>query len=178
MRPARLLKIVAAAAIAAVVTAEAWSLAEGYRDARVCLNALPAVEETGDLVVGSLARPHDLPGVFEIDYRVNDAVDSRPGRLRCAFGDGPDGLRHLVGMEFGGRPIGEARLYFLERFWLGDPAAVQSDAARLTNDVPPLTLLAAIVGRPHPSLIGALLCALLAVAALAAGRFAGGGRQG
>jgi hypothetical protein len=178
VRLARLLKIAASAAVVAVVATEAWSLADGYRDAHACLNTLPALEETGELVVGSLARSRNLPGVFEIGYRVIDTIGSRPGRLLCAFGDGPDGRRHLVGMEFGGRPVGEARLYFLKRFWLGDPAAVQSGAARLKNDVPPLAVLAAVIGRPHPSLIGALLCALLAVAALAAGRFARGGRQG
>ncbi len=64
MRPARFLTIAAAAAVVAVVTAEAWSLAVGYRDARACLNALPALEENGELVVGNLARSRDLSDVF------------------------------------------------------------------------------------------------------------------
>ncbi|SCM73533.1 hypothetical protein KL86PLE_110106 [uncultured Pleomorphomonas sp.] len=170
MRPARFLKIAVAAAIAAILAAEGWWLTEGYRDARACLIVLPALEESGELVVGSLRRSDSLPGVFEIGYRATDTAGSRSGRLRCAFGDGPDGRRHLLGVEFDGQPIGEARLYFLERFWLGDPAAVRSGEARLRSDVPPLAFLAAMIGRPHPSLIGALLCALLAAAALAAGR--------
>ena len=177
MLSARLLTIAATAAIAAVFATEGWWLAESYRDARACLNALPALEENGELVVGSLTRSDDLPGIFAIDYRVADSLGSRSGRLRCAFGDGPDGMRHLLGVEFGGRPIGEARLYFLERFWLGDPAAIRSGEARLRSEIPPLSFLAAMIGRPHPSLIGALVCAFLAAAALAAGRLSGSSRQ-
>jgi hypothetical protein len=172
----RFLTIAIAAAIAAVFVAEGWWLAEGYRDARACINALPALEETGDLVVDNLARSNGLSGVFEVDYRTTDVFGTRPGRLRCAFGDGPDGQRHLLGVEFGNLPIGEARLYFLERFWLEDPAAVQSGEKRLKSEVPPLTFLTAIIGRPHPSLIGAVLCALLAVAMTAIGRFSRSGR--
>lgn len=171
MRPSRLLKIVAAAAIGAVVATEAWWLANGYRDARACLNALPALEERGDLVVDGLKRSSGLFDVVEIGYWKVDAGDGRPGRLRCAFGDGLDGGRRLLGAEIGGQPIGDARLYFLERFWLGDEAAVESGAKRLRTEVPPLIFFAAMVGRPHPSLIGALLCALLGVAMLAARRF-------
>lgn len=177
MRSTRLLTIAAAAAIAAVFAAEGWWLAEGYRDARACLNTLPALEDNGELVVDGLTRSDSLLSVFEIDYRVRDAFGLRLGLLRCAFGDGPDGQRHLLGVEFGGRPIGEARLYFLERFWLGDPAAVRSGERRLKSEVPPLTFLAATIGRPRPSLIVALLCALLVAAALAAGRWSGGKRQ-
>lgn len=177
MRLARFLTVATAAAIAAVFAAEAWWLAEGYRDARACLNALPALEENGALIVDNLTRSDSLFGVFEVDYRVVEAFGSRPGRLRCAFGDGPDGQRHLLGMEFDDQPVGEARLYFLERFWLGDPAAIRGGQSRLRNEIPPLTFLAAVVGRPHPSLIGALLSALLAVATLAAGRFSRGCRQ-
>lgn len=178
MRLSRLLKIVAAAAIGAVVATEAWWLANGYRDARACLNALPALEENGDLVVDSLKRSGDVFDVVEIGYRRVDAAGSSPGRLRCAFGDGLNGPRHLLGVELGGSPIGDARLYFLERFWLGDEAAVESGRARLRVEVPPLTFLAAMVGRPHPSLVGALLCLLLAAAMLAANRFAGRARRG
>jgi len=174
---ARLLTIATAAAIAAVFVAEGWWLAEGYRDARACLNALPALEENGNLTVDDLARSELLPSVFEVYYRVANSFGSRPDRLRCAFGEGPDGQRHLLGVEFHGQPIGEARLYFLERFWLDDPAAIRSGEARLDNEISPLSFLAAMIGRPHQSLIGALLCALLAVAALAAGRLSGGRRQ-
>lgn len=177
MLPARLLTIATAAAIAAVFAAEGWWLAEGYRDARACINALPALEENGELIVDDLTRSDNLPSVFEIRYRVVNSLGSRPDRLRCAFGDGPDGQRHLLGVEFRGQPISEARLYFLERFWLGDPAAIGSGDARLKSEIPPLSFLAAMIGRPHPSLIGALICALLAVASLAAGRFSGGRRQ-
>ena len=177
MLPARLLTIATAAAIAAVFATEGWWLTQGYRDARTCLDALPALEENGALIVDDLARSDALPSVFEIHYRVTNSFGSRPDRLRCAFGDGPDGHRHLLGVEFHGQPIGEARLYFLERFWLGDPAAVRSGEARLESEIPPLSFLAAMIGRPHPSLIAALICALLAVAALAAGRFTRGRRQ-
>ena len=174
---ARLLTIATAAAIAAVFAAEGWGLAESYRDARACLNVLPALEENGELTVDDLARSGNLLGVFEVRYRVANPFGARPDRLRCAFGDGPDGQHHLLGVEFRGQPIGEARLYFLERFWLGDPSAIRSGEARLDSQIPPLSFLAAMVGRPHPSLIGALLCALLAVAALAAGHLTKGRRQ-
>lgn len=177
MRPARLLTI-AAAAIGAVVTTEAWWLTNGYRDARACLNALPALEEHGDLVVDGLKRSSGLFDVVEIDYRRADAAGGQRGRLRCAFGDGLDGGRRLLGAEIGGQPIGDARLYFLERFWLGDAMAVQSGATRVRVEVPPLVFLAAMIGRPHPSLIGALLCALLAGAILAARRFSTSRRRG
>ena len=178
MRLSRFLKIVAAAAIGAVVATEAWWLANGYRDARSCLNALPALEENGDLVVDSLKRSGDVFDVVEIGYRRVDSAGSSPGRLRCAFGDGLNGPRRLLGAELGGSPIGDARLYFLERFWLGDEAAVESGRARLRVEVPPLTFLAAMVGRPHPSLVGALLCLLLAAAVLAANRFSGRASRG
>ena len=98
------------------------------------------------------------------------AGQRRAGQLRCAFGDGPDGRRHLLGLELGGRPVGDARIYFLERFWLDDPAAIDSGAARLDDRVPPPMLLAAVVGRPHPALLIVLLAALLAGAALAGRR--------
>ncbi|MCM5559963.1 hypothetical protein [Pleomorphomonas sp. JP5] len=171
MRPLHLLKIVAAAAIGAVVATEAWWLANGYRDASACLNALPALEEQGDLVVDGLKRSSGIFDVIEIDYRRANALGGHPGRLRCAFGDGLDGGRNLLGAEIGGQPIGEARLFFLERFWLEDATAVESGAKRLRTEIPPLVFLAAMIGRPHPSLIGALLCALLGVALLAARRF-------
>lgn len=177
MRPARFLTIATAAAIAAVFVAEGWWLAEGYNDARTCINALPALEETGDLVVDGLARSNNLPGVFEIAYSAKGALSDWPGSMRCAFGDGPDGRRHLLGIEFNDQPIGEARLYFLERFWLNDPAAVQSGKARLKNEIPPLAFLTAIVGRPNPALIGAIAFAILAAASLAASRFAGRRRR-
>lgn len=177
MRLSRFLTIAAAAAIGAVVATEAWWLANGYRDARACLNALPALEENGDLVVDNLKRSGDLFDVVEIGYRRVDAAGSQSGRLRCAFGDGLNGPRRLLGAEIEGSPIGDARLYFLERFWLGDEAVVESGRARLRVEVPPLTFLAAMIGRPHPSLVGAVLCLLLAAAMLAANRFAGRGRR-
>ena len=177
MRPTRFLTIATAAAIAAVFAAEGWWLVQGYRDARACLNVLPALEENGALVADNLTRSDSMFGVFEVDYRVTDPLGSRSGRLRCAFGDSQDDRRHLLGVEFNDQPISEARLYFLERFWLGDPAALRSGEKRLKTEIPPLTFLAAVVGRPRPSLIGALLCAILAVAALAASRFSRGHRQ-
>lgn len=172
MRPARFLTIATAAAIAAVFVTEGWWLAEGYSDAHACLNALPALEETGDLVVDGLARSDNLPGVFEISYSVKGTLGGWPGNMRCAFGDGPDGRRHLLGVEFNDQSIGEARLYFLERFWLNDPASVQSGKARLESKIPPLSFLAAIIGRPNPALIAAIVFAILAAASLAASRFA------
>lgn len=171
MRQAGFVSIAVAAAVAAAVASSVWSVADGYRDARACRDALPALEENGDIVVDSLVRDSGRPAVFAIGYRVTDAAGSRAGQLRCAFGNGPDGRRHLLGLELGGRPVGDARLYFLERFWLGDPAAINSGAARLDDRVPPLMLLAAVVGRPHPALLIALLAALLAGAALAGRRF-------
>lgn len=177
MRAARLLRIAPAAAIGAVFATGAWWLADGYRDARACLDALPALEERGDLVVDHLWRTGNLGRVVEIGYRQVDAVGSRPGRLRCAFGDGPDGRRQLLGLEFRGRPVGEARLYVLDRFWLGDEAAIQSGKARLRVEVPLLAFLAAIIGRPHPALVGTFLCILLAVVMLAASRFSGRERR-
>lgn len=178
MRPARFLKIAAAAALAAVVAAEAWSLSESYRDARACLNALPALEESGEITVTRLVRSAELPGLFEVGYRVSDPAGARLGRLRCAFSDGLDGRRHLTAAELSGRPVGEARLYFLERFWLGDASAIESGATRLGSQLSPLDFLVAVVGRPRPSLLVILLIALLATAVLAGGRFAGRRRQG
>lgn len=177
MRSARFLTIAVAAAIAAVFVAEGWWLAEGYSDARSCLNALPALEETGDLEVTGLTRSDNLPGVFELTYSVKGPLSGWPGSMRCAFGDGPDGRRHLIGVEFNDEPIGEARLYFLERFWLNDPAALQSGKARVENEIPPFAFLGTIIGRPNPALIGAIVCAILAAASLAASRFAGHARR-
>ena len=170
MRRAGFVSIAVAAAVAAAVASGIWSVADGYRDVRACRDALPALEENGDIVVDSLIRDSGRPAVFAIGYRVTDAAGSRAGQLRCAFGNGPDGRRHLLGLELGGRPVGDARVYFLERFWLGDPAAIDSGAARLDDRVPPLMRLAAVVGRPHPALLIALLAALLAGAALAGRR--------
>ncbi|PKR90318.1 hypothetical protein CXZ10_02745 [Pleomorphomonas diazotrophica] len=177
MRAARLLRIGPAAAIGAVLATGTWWLAEGYRDAHVCLDALPALEERGDLVADHIQRSGSLGRVIEIGYLQIDDSGSRLGRLRCAFGDDLDGRRQLLGLEFGGRPLGEARLYVLERFWLEDEAAVQSGRARLRVEITPLGFLAAMIGRPHPALVGGLLCALLAAAMLAARRFAGGRRR-
>lgn len=176
MGASRLLRIGPAAAIGAVLAAGTWWLAEGYRDAHVCLDALPALEERGDLVADHIQRAGNLGRVIEIGYLQDDA-GSRPGRLRCAFGDGLDGRRQLLGLEFRGRPVGEARLYVLERFWLGDEAAVQSGRARLRVEITPLAFLAAMIGRPHPAPVVGLLCVLLAAAMLAASRFAGRKRQ-
>lgn len=177
MRAARLVKILPAAAIGAVLATGTWWLAEGYRDAHLCLDALPALEEQGDLVANHVRRAGNLGRVIEIGYLQIDAAGSRAGLLRCAFGDRLDGRRQLLGMEFGGRPVGEARLYVLERFWLGDEAAVQSGRPRLRVEITPLGFLAAMIGRPHPAPVVGLLCVLLAAAMLAARRFAGRKRR-
>ena len=169
MRLGNFLRMLAAAAIAAALASEVWMLSTAYRETQTCRDALPALEDSGDLIVGALKRDAALPSVYEIDYWVTGA-SPRPGKLRCAFGEAPDGDRRLVGLELGGWPIGDARLILLERFWLGDAEAVREGARRIRDVVPRMELLDAVIGRPHPSLIAAIVCALLAVVFEALGR--------
>lgn len=169
MRFGNLLTMLAAAAIVAAISTEAWRLSVAYDDVRACRNALPALEDTGELIVGALRRDPDLPSVYEVDYWVKGLV-ARPGRLRCAFGEGSDGERRMLGAEIGGWSIGEARLYMLERFWLGDPEAVREGERRIRDVIPLRELLRAVVGRPDPSLLAAVVCGLLALLAAGLGR--------
>ena len=53
-----------------------------------------------------------------------------PERLVCRFaasGAFDAARRELVGLRTGSGEIGESRLYFLKRFWLGTPDAVSND---------------------------------------------------
>lgn len=169
MRFGNLLTVLAAAAIVAAISTEAWRLSVAYDDARACRNALPALEEDGELIIGALRRAPDLPSVYEVDYWVKGLV-SRPGRLRCAFGEGSDGERRLTGVEIGGWSIGEARLFMLDRFWLGDANAVRDGERRIRDVTPGRELLRAVVGRPDPSLFAAIGCGLLALLVAGLGR--------
>lgn len=169
MRFGALPGLLAAAAVAAALTTEMWTLSVAYSDAQACRNTLPALEETGGLIVGGLRRDTALPAVYEIDYWVS-GEGARPGRLRCAFGERADGGRRLIGLEIAGRPVSEAQLFLLDRFWLGDEDTVNEGLHRLRDVIPLRERLAAVVGRPDPSFLAAIGLAVLAAAVAALAR--------
>jgi branched-chain amino acid transport system permease protein len=106
------------------------------RDA--CLMVLPAIERPQARVI--VLAVDALPQRAD-DVRIRYRVEGPGGRARvtetiCAFGDdGVSGRRHaLVGVRSERGDLGPARLYFLKRFWLGDPRAAGEAAARITFD--------------------------------------------
>lgn len=98
---------------------------------RLCRSLIPALEPAGALIVVAIEADPLAPNAVRIDYRVDD----RPSRLRCAFGGGFLDTRRLDlrAVEVNGVQLGEARLFVLERFWLGDPQAVAEGEARLSG---------------------------------------------
>ncbi|MBV8752292.1 MAG: branched-chain amino acid ABC transporter permease [Hyphomicrobiales bacterium] len=93
---------------------------------RVCRQALPALHPEGTLIDEIGAAPATLgrQGV-RIDYDAREPGE--PGRLHfatCGFGGSVFSTRRLdlVAVDTDQGPLGEARLTYLNRFWLGGPA--------------------------------------------------------
>lgn len=105
-------------------------------DAAVCRAVLPAVEPEGEIRLLSLERDagETVPTV-RIRYAVEPADGKvRSGVLRCALREGGLGDKpHLVGIEVNGVRMGDVRLFFLERFWLGDPDAIAAGEKRVVD---------------------------------------------
>jgi branched-subunit amino acid ABC-type transport system permease component len=96
--------------------------------ARLCRMALPALYSEGTAIEVS-ATAGDGAGAVTVTH-----ATIRPGRvpreteLACRFAGGrfSAGRRELVGVTLAGRPLPEANLLFLKRFWLADPAAARA----------------------------------------------------
>lgn len=107
-------------------------------EAELCRAVLPAVEPEGAITLAATDLTPGTPAVVRIAYSVlAPGRDLRQGTLRCAVRGSLyaelTGRPELVGVEENGRLMGEARLFFLKRFWLADPAAVAEGEKRLTD---------------------------------------------
>jgi branched-chain amino acid transport system permease protein len=132
--------------VAALVGALAGSLAAAWRAQEgvdpvqrdICLDVLPVVEPEGTGVVVVVARPAEgtPPGVTLLYDRARPdgppapagvyAAVPRRAALTCRFagrGIDPNAAR-LIGVETPRRSFNETQIYFLNRFWLSDRAAV------------------------------------------------------
>jgi branched-chain amino acid transport system permease protein len=94
---------------------------------RVCRQVLPALHPDGTIIreIGAAPAPLGRQGV-RIDYDAREPGD-RTGRhfATCGFGGSVFSVRRLdlVAVDTDEGPLGEARLTYLNRFWLGEPAA-------------------------------------------------------
>ncbi|HUG60358.1 MAG TPA: branched-chain amino acid ABC transporter permease [Methylomirabilota bacterium] len=136
LRPA-LLVAAAAAALSGCVDVDA-------EKARLCRTVLPALEPHGRIVVDTEERDPAVRDVVRIAYSVDAGDGVRRGTLRCAFGGGrlDAGRLDLVAVDLDDRLLGDARLLFLKRFWLGDPEASSEGVRRL--ELPPADPLVAV----------------------------------
>ncbi len=106
--------------------------------------ALPALHEPGSIFEISRIAPGTTPDTVRIVYRVQEP--SRPSRTRfisCRFaGSGlAPGRQDLVSVTTEAGTLGDAQLYFLRRFWLATPEAMDLDpgdrpAQALVPDMP------------------------------------------
>lgn len=119
--------------------AAAWRGQAGVdeRQRSICVDVLPVVEPEGTDLTVVLVRPAEgrVPGVTLLYDRTRPPGRPDPARsldgptrvaLTCRFagaGIDPNATR-LVGVETARRNFNETQLYFLNRFWLTDRAAV------------------------------------------------------
>ncbi|WP_237155187.1 branched-chain amino acid ABC transporter permease [Oryzibacter oryziterrae] len=116
----------------AVLLAGCSSVDPGQAD--LCRQMLPALEPDGMVRVLSIQGEAQLAHVIRVAYQVEEPGDMpRGGLLRCAFGGGSfdEDRMKITGIEQDGQRIGDARQFFLERFWLGKPDAMREGEARL-----------------------------------------------
>lgn len=131
--------VVAAIALAACAIVDPLS-----RD--ICVAVVPALEpNAGRIEITAVADAPERPGNVVVDYRLDEAGIVRTARLTCAFGDAAmtGDRRDLVGVRTDRGDLTPSRLFFLKRFWLGDPTARAEGLARLvvTDDADPRGLV-------------------------------------
>jgi branched-chain amino acid transport system permease protein len=103
---------------------------------RLCREVVPAVNPDGTEIREQLHAPlvFGQPGV-RIDYTARGPGEASSRRyVECGFAGGTfsaDRL-NLVAVRTDSGPLGDARLYYLKRFWLGSPEA----AGEWHGDVP------------------------------------------
>ena len=100
---------------------------------RVCREVVPALHPDGTLVreIGAAPAPLGRQGV-RIDYDSREPGEPMRRRFAtCGFGGSVFTGRRLdlVAVETDTGPLGEARLTYLKRFWLGGPAGVTPAAS-------------------------------------------------
>ena len=107
---------------------------------RVCRQVLPALHPDGTILheVGTAPAALGRQGV-RIDYDAREPGE--PVRRRfaaCGFGGSvfTDRRLDLVAVDTDEGPLGEARLTYLNRFWLGGLAAVAPSAAPSVPEIP------------------------------------------
>ena len=106
---------------------------------RVCRQVLPALHPDGTDVREIAVAPAALgrQGV-RIDYDAREPGDPTRRRFAtCGFGGSVFSSRRfdLVAVDTDAGPLGEARLTYLNRFWLGGPAG---GAAAASSEAPPV----------------------------------------
>ncbi len=140
-----------------------------------CLAVLPALEPAdARLIVEAIETPEGRPDDVRLVYRAERAGTSRVGDVVCSFGDDTrtGDRRGLVAVADAHGALGPARLYFLKRFWLGDPSLLAEEAARveIADGARPRGLVtlsagpALILQRAIDATVPAALYALLALA--------------
>jgi branched-chain amino acid transport system permease protein len=111
---------------------------------RICRLVLPALHPEGSELreTGHAAAPLGRQGV-RIDYEVREPGEvSRPRHATCGFGGSVFTSRRLdlVAVETDEGPLGEARLTYLNRFWLSAFAVAASEATETPPSVPEIPL--------------------------------------
>jgi branched-chain amino acid transport system permease protein len=132
-----------AGSVAAAWRGQAGGVDERQRD--ICVDVLPVVEPEGTDLTVVLERPAEgrVPGVTLLydrkrpPERPDPTATSMDGPARvaltCRFagtGIDPNATR-LVGVETVRRTFNETQIYFLNRFWLTDRAAVAAARAKI-----------------------------------------------
>lgn len=90
--------------------------------ARLCRAAAVAMhDDDTEIVETQLAPLHNDPAALRYTYRSRSPLGSAPHEVICRFAAQTGAARFdLVALVADGRPLGEARLYILKRWWLED----------------------------------------------------------
>jgi branched-chain amino acid transport system permease protein len=167
-RPGRLLALLAAIACAALLAG-----CGGVRDAdqaRICRTAVPVLEDPSAQI--RILQQSDLSeGIgVRLDFSVTAADQpTQVHHAECRFaGGGQSGQRQqLTALSIDGQPLGEARLLFLQRFWLETSEAWLSDPAPIAGADRSLEVSYGLAYGVQQAINGLPLCAIYALLAAA-----------
>jgi branched-chain amino acid transport system permease protein len=105
-------------------------------EARLCQEAVPAIERHGAIRILATQAYGERDDTLDVAYQVLDGTGAQVGFervLRCSFSRIEAGMdRRIVSLIAYDGPASATELQLLNRFWLGDPEAVEAGWRRVT----------------------------------------------
>jgi branched-chain amino acid transport system permease protein len=138
--------------------------------ARICRTVLPVLQEAGSSV--RITHQADLSDASGVRVDFNAVSPDQPTRhhyAECRFAGKAQsaGRQHLIALSIDGQALGEARLYFLQRFWLETSEAWVSDPAPIAGAEQALEVSYRLAYGAQQAVNGLPLCAIYALLAAA-----------